>query len=476
MPEFEIEAVSDGVQALRSIRNRPPDLVLADVKMPELDGFELLKELRGDPRTQAIPVIMLSARAGEEAQIEGLPAGADDYLVKPFNARELLARVRVNLELAQLREKLSREEEKRRGADDMERQWRLFDTALSHSAEALLIFDRERRFIYANQVLLQRVRKPLAEVLGKTLLDVGYPPHIDAQQAEEFARVLQECVPLRSKFSMVDAAGKERHYDYFMVPVLSNGAVEAIAVTSWDVTQFIETNRELREANADLEQFAYSASHDLKSPLRVIANASKWLEEDLRPHLTPETREHIDLLRGRVVRMDKLLDDLLAYARIGRTPDKWKLQTIMGDALLNDVLALLPCEGFQVIISPAFAQIRLCRMPLSQVLMNLIDNAIKHHGGKTGRIEITVEDRGARYEFAVKDDGPGIAPEFHERIFKLFQTLKPKDQVEGAGMGLALVRKWVELFGGTIRVDSTDGEGSAFRFTWPKEQSRGLTK
>ena len=110
-PEFEIEAVGDGVEALKAIGNRAPDLVLTDVMMPELDGFGLLKALRGNERTRAIPVVMLSARAGEEARVEGIEAGADDYLVKPFNARELIARVRVNLELAQLRQELSREEE-----------------------------------------------------------------------------------------------------------------------------------------------------------------------------------------------------------------------------------------------------------------------------------------------------------------------------------------------------------------------------
>jgi signal transduction histidine kinase len=209
--------------------------------------------------------------------------------------------------------------------------------------------------------------------------------------------------------------------------------------------------------------------------LRVIDNASKWLEDDLAEHLTDETREHLTLLRRRVKRMEKLLDDLFDYARIGRKMDQGPAKLINGEALLKDVLALLPCDRFRMEASTAFAEIQVPRMPLQQILMNLIGNAIKHHNGSKGHIEITVEDRGMQYAFAVKDDGPGIAEEFHAQIFKMFQTLKPKDRVEGSGMGLALVRKWVDLFGGTIWVDSAEGKGSTFSFTWPKEQKRRTT-
>jgi hypothetical protein len=108
-------------------------------------------------------------------------------------------------------------------------------------------------------------------------------------------------------------------------------------------------------------------------------------------------------------------------------------------------------------------------MPLQQILMNLISNAMKHHDKKQGCIDVTVEDRGALYAFAVRDDGPGIPSRFHQEIFKMFQTLKSKDQVDGSGMGLAMVRKHVELFGGEIDVESSEGKGSTFRFTLPKQ-------
>jgi PAS domain S-box-containing protein len=468
-PEFDIEAVPNGMTALSAVKERTPDLVLTDVMMPELDGFGLLRELRNDRRTQGIPVVMLSARAGEEARVEGLQAGADDYLVKPFNARELLARVRVNLELSNLRKELFREEEKTRSAEGMQRQWRLFDTALSHSPDSIYVFDLNKRFTYANRALLNRWRKPLNELLGKTMLEVGYPPELAETINQQIDLVIQNSAPFHNIAPLARLARPERIYDYILVPVFSqDGSVEAVAGSSRDITEFIEKNSQLQEAIADLEQFAFSASHDLQAPLRVIDNVSKWLEEDLEDHLTPETREHILLLRRRVKRMERLLDDLLQYARIGRKEEKGHKELVAGDVLVADTVALLPRDGFTITVSPAFAQIRLRRMPLQQVLLNLIGNAVKHHHRKDGHIHVTVQETAGRYEFAVKDDGPGIAPQFHSQIFKMFQTLKPKDQVEGSGMGLALVRKWVDLNGGQIRLESAEGKGSTFFFTWPK--------
>jgi two-component system sensor kinase FixL len=229
--------------------------------------------------------------------------------------------------------------------------------------------------------------------------------------------------------------------------------------------------RRIEAVNTELEEFAYIASHDLKAPLRVIDNTSKWLEEDLQEHLTPETRENMNLLRGRVRRMEKLLDDLLEYSRIGRTVDERYAEIITGTAMIDNILALLsPPEGFTVKVSPGFSDINVPRMPLQQILMNLIGNAIKHHDKKTGCIEVTMTDGAEYYYFAVKDDGHGISTQFHDQIFKMFHTLKPRDQVEGSGMGLAMVRKNVEVFGGTINLESSEGNGSIFRFAWPKRQ------
>lgn len=245
-----------------------------------------------------------------------------------------------------------------------------------------------------------------------------------------------------------------------------------------DVSHRKETERkllayaaELERSNRELDEFAYIASHDLKAPLRVIANASRWLEEDLAAHFTDEDRANMNLLRGRAQRMEKLLDDLLAYSRVGRASDSRFDEVINGKTLIDDILLLLsPPAGFTIRVMPDFSDVEVNRMPIQQVLYNLIGNAIKHHDKETGVIEIGVEDDGDMYRFTVRDDGPGIPPGFHEQIFKMFQTLKPRDQVEGSGMGLAFVKKTVGYFGGEIGIVSQEGAGAAFSFTWPKQQ------
>jgi two-component system sensor histidine kinase/response regulator len=229
--------------------------------------------------------------------------------------------------------------------------------------------------------------------------------------------------------------------------------------------------QQVEAANKELEEFAFAAAHDLKAPLRAIDTVSHWLEEDLQQHLTGENLKNMRVLRGRVARMEKLLDDLLEYSRIGHATDGRYEEMIEGDVLMENVMTLLsPPEGFTVKVSPDFARIRVNRMPLQQILMNLINNAIKHHDKKAGRIDVTVEDRGTVLAFAVQDDGPGIPARFQQQVFKMFQTLKPRDQVEGSGMGLAMVRKNVAVFGGTLDLESFEGNGSTFRFTWPKQQ------
>jgi two-component system sensor kinase FixL len=288
-------------------------------------------------------------------------------------------------------------------------------------------------------------------------------------------------------FQVTDVAGKEltgMRKDGGLFPMeLSMSAFQLAGASHFsgvvrDLTEKrrVETEaasytQALIRSNQALDEFAYAASHDLKAPLRVIDNTSKWLEEDLGAQLTGEMRENMQLLRGRVKRMEKLLNDLLSYSRIGRKADAAFTELIPGNALMTDVLIMAsPPEGFQIVVDPEFDHIQVCRMPLQQIFMNLIGNAIKHHDRALGVIEITLEPGLVMHTFTVRDDGPGIDPKFHARIFEMFQTLKPRDQVEGSGMGLAMVRKYVQLMGGTITVDSDEGKGSCFRFTWPVHQ------
>lgn len=223
----------------------------------------------------------------------------------------------------------------------------------------------------------------------------------------------------------------------------------------------------LKKRNQELDQFAYVASHDLKAPLRAIANLSEWLEEDLNDLLPAENRHQMQLLRGRVHRMEALINGLLEYSRIGRLDAE--IETVDVKTLLMEVidsLALPPT--FTVIVDESMPTLTAKRLFLEQVFANLISNAVKHHPRENGQVTISVHDRGGYYEFAVSDDGNGIAPEYHDRIFTIFQTLEARDTKESTGIGLSIVKKIIETEGGSISVDSQVGTGATFRFTWHK--------
>ena len=223
---------------------------------------------------------------------------------------------------------------------------------------------------------------------------------------------------------------------------------------------------ELERSNRDLDQFAYVASHDLKAPLRAIATLAGWIEEDLRDQLTGDSKEQMQLLRSRVARMDALIEGVLHYSRVGRMESEGE-EVDVGE-LLKEVIELqAPPPGFEVVVESGMPTIVTKRLRLGQVFSNLINNAIKYHHRSEGRIDVRAERRNGCYQFTVEDDGPGIAPEHHDRVFVMFQTLQPRDQLESTGLGLALVKKLVEEEGGKITLESEAGHGARFRFTWP---------
>lgn len=230
---------------------------------------------------------------------------------------------------------------------------------------------------------------------------------------------------------------------------------------------------ELSASNAELEQFAYAASHDLKAPLRAIDNLSQWIAEDLGDDSSPAVKEHLTLMRQRVRRMSRLLDDLLAYSRVGR--QQHATEPINLAEMLRDLIeSLRPARpGFSFEVQAELRPFEGAAVPLRQVLQNLISNAMKHHDRDDGCISIQAVDKGSTVCITVADDGPGIEPRFHERIFQVFQTLKPRDQVEGSGIGLALVRKILDVHGGSVRVDSDLKRGASFEVTWPKAGKDG---
>jgi light-regulated signal transduction histidine kinase (bacteriophytochrome) len=236
----------------------------------------------------------------------------------------------------------------------------------------------------------------------------------------------------------------------------------------WTANTLAQATHNLRKQNQELDQFAYVVSHDLKAPLRAIANLSSWIEEDLSESMTEDTLHQMNLLRGRVHRMEGLIEGLLQYSRVGRI--QVGSETVKVEKLLAEIIdSLAPPAEFVVEVQAGMPTFMAQRLLLHQVFSNLISNAIKHHRGSAGHIKISVQDTGDFYKFSVADDGQGIAAQYHDKVFVIFQTLEARDRVENTGIGLSLVKKIVENQGGTTSLESVEGEGATFGFTWPKQ-------
>ena len=238
------------------------------------------------------------------------------------------------------------------------------------------------------------------------------------------------------------------------------------------------TNRELEDyvqelklRNEDLDSFSYSASHDLRAPLRSISLLAEWIQEDAADVLPPESAENLETLVGRVNRLDAILDGLLAYARIGRTHD---LEETFGvRALVVEVVEPWSANSsVQLSILGDEIEISAARVALHKVIQNLVSNAISHHDKAVGHVSIKIDTEDEFLVLCIEDDGPGIAESFHERVFQIFQTVKPRDVKEGSGIGLSIVQKIVHNASGTIELHSAPGEGSRFTVRWPLQGSK----
>ncbi len=226
--------------------------------------------------------------------------------------------------------------------------------------------------------------------------------------------------------------------------------------------------QELIKRNAELDKFAYVVSHDLKAPIRGIHNVIKWIEEDLGSELSPEMVKFLNIIPQRTKRMEDLINGLLNYARLR---EKTALEKIDVGILVNEIVEEYVPRNIKVVTND-LPVIETERLKLEQVFSNLIGNSVKYIEHEFGTIEISCVAFGNYYQFAVKDNGIGIDPEYHEKVFEMFQTLREKGEMESTGIGLAIVKKIIDEQHGTIRINSTLGKGAEFIFTWPGTNSK----
>lgn len=290
----------------------------------------------------------------------------------------------------------------------------------------------------------------------------------------------------------------ESHDNFLGEPLYFIGMVEDISdrkqlefQNAENLAALEQIKADLEKRNYELDQFVYIASHDLKAPLRGIANLSAWLEEDLEGQLPEQNAEQLNLMRQRVRRMERLIDGLLKYSRVGRE-QVFPESVNTYEMLLEIVDSLAPPAGILVQIPETMPTIVTKRLFLGQIFANLISNSIKHHDRSTGRIILDWTEFETHYHFSVTDDGPGIPQIHHDRIFGVFQTLHGGESPDSTGIGLALIKKMIEGEGGKIWIQTQlnteatpeinpetgpkspsdvyheNHRGVTFAFTWPK--------
>jgi signal transduction histidine kinase len=236
-----------------------------------------------------------------------------------------------------------------------------------------------------------------------------------------------------------------------------------------------ERNRKIEQQNKrsegmikELESFAYIVSHDLKTPLRGIASLADWLTEDYKDKLDDTGKEYLDLLKNRVLRLESLIDGVLIYSRAGRVDietEKIDLNILVKEVI--DTAAFPPHVHIQ--INNTLPKLQVAKYPMIQVFSNLIGNAVKHNDKTNIEINIDCVEQSDDWLFSIKDNGPGIEEQFHEKVFQIFQTLKTKDEMNSTGIGLSVVKKIIDNVGGKIWIESKPGDGCTFFFALKKQ-------
>lgn len=480
-----VKAVN-GAEALKVMNREKIALVLSDIMMPVMDGVELLKHLKENSATADIPVVLITARAGEESRIEGFETGADDYLVKPFSARELLARIKVQMELSKKRNAVNRQ---------------LTDLFVQAPTAIVILKGPEFVFELANDRALEIISRTKMEVAGRKAADVmpelaaqGFI-HLMEQVYHSGERVVVEETPLR-----YTSHGQEVsiYVKFVFQPLIDEGgSISGIMILGDDVSpqvlarkkieeneenlekQVAQRTGELLKANKELESFNYVASHDLQEPLRKIQTFINLVEKNKDNPVA--TEKYFQKINQSTQRMRDLIQSILVYSRLSKTGEELvdtDLNKILGD-VTSDLELLMEEKGVSIESDP-LPVIKANALQMHQLFSNLISNSIKFSrqspmiriqaqvvAGKEMNLADKINPEQQYLRLTFRDNGIGFEPRFKEQIFNLFQRLHGKDEFSGTGIGLSIVKKIVEQHNGFIEADSQPGEGAVFNIWIP---------
>ncbi|MCC2607363.1 ATP-binding protein [Planctobacterium marinum] len=328
-----------------------------------------------------------------------------------------------------------------------------------------LIFakDEQFRIVFANPSFMQLYPgKNPQDILGTTTVEDYLPEDAEAFLEQDKIAFEQGKSEVFEEILMPDGRNcilwtiKKRY-------IADDGRAYILGIAR-DVTRHEQSKSELKQSNEDLENFAYIASHDLKAPLNSVEKICGWIKDDLQSKLDASAQEYFKLLSGRIDRMRGLLDDLLDYSRLGRM--NYKVNDISVADVTRGIVEFLDI-GQEFTVTADDVVVQLPSIPFELVLRNLIQNAVKHHHKGQGTVSVLVARKSRNYVICVDDDGPGIAPEYREKVVKIFQTLRPRDEVEGAGMGLAIVTKTLSVAGGDMKIEDSPIGGTRIQIQWP---------
>jgi PAS domain S-box-containing protein len=355
------------------------------------------------------------------------------------------------------------------------------EAAADASASGFVIMDNEASIIEANKAMHDWLGYSKGDLIGSKLLDL-----IAITDKNVFNNEISDMLNLNKKATQVELQYLHKtdglKWGLFSATAAQsvNGQVTYIVAHIVDIQKersllktLTQQNIALERSNADLEQFAYIASHDLKAPLNAIQQIASWIEEDCQDIIPDASKEHLQLLMARTKRMTLLLEDLLSYARVSNY--EYDSEDINLNTLVTGQFSLQSgTETFS--LECPDSQLKVPRIPLEIVIRNILSNTIKHHDKDEGSIKIELILNVDFYQIKITDDGPGIPPKMQSKVLEMFQTLKPRDDVEGSGMGLAMVNRITTHYGGSVYIESDGVRGTSFSINWPFNVNKNTPK
>jgi PAS domain S-box-containing protein len=349
----------------------------------------------------------------------------------------------------------------------------------SKADNSIIITDENGLITWVNDGFIRLSSFSFNEVVGQNVFAFFTGKNTDADAISSIQNAVNSSNSFSGELLRYKKNGKSFWSQITMTPIEADAdnSKQFIFIES-DITprkiaeeKMIQYNTSLEKTNKELDKFAYVVSHDLKAPLRAIGNLTGWIEEDMGDNLPETIKPHFDVIKGRVVRMEGLIDGILEYTKL--TKKEGESSIVDSNILIKESFDLLGIsENVIFHMNDDFPLIKTEKIKLEQVFLNLFNNAIKYNDKADKQIWVGCKDLGDSFEFYVKDNGPGIEERYHDKIFVIFQTLNARDQVEARGIGLAIVKNIIDEAGGNIWVTSEKNLGATFYFTWPKQKKR----